>query len=149
MLKSQIMKGDDFKEWGQQLKEEIFAKAKVTTVLQALYQLHIHYLFIIHPSHFIFEEKKEPKRASSPFSWNFCLQVSKKDSQREKEDHKETPITHFFILPLITIHSSTSYVIFSTPLLQFTKGLCFLQDDPVGITMTQKSYRRCPNCGTR
>jgi len=28
MLKSQIMKGDDFKEWGQELKEEIFANSK-------------------------------------------------------------------------------------------------------------------------
>ena len=125
MLKSQIMKGDDLKEWGKQLKEGIFAKAKVTTTLQDLHPLHIHYPFIIHPSLFILK-KENKKRASSPFSWNFHLQVSKKDGQRAKKDHKETPVTHIFILPLITIHSSTIYVIFSTPLLPFTKGLCFL-----------------------
>lgn len=28
MWKSQIRKGDDFEEWGKQLKEEIFAKDK-------------------------------------------------------------------------------------------------------------------------
>jgi len=32
----------------------------------------------------------------------------------------------YHILALITIHSSIISVIFSTPLLQFTKGLCFL-----------------------
>ena len=140
MLKSQIMKGDDFKEWGQQLKEEILQRPRSPQYSNpSIHFILTIYSSFIHPISFL---KKKTKRASSPFSWNFHLQVSKKDGKRAKDDHKETPITHIFILPLITINYSTIFVIFSTPLLQFTKGLCFLQDDLVGITVTQKSYRR-------
>jgi len=41
------------------VKRRNFAKAKVTTILQSLHPLHINYLFIIHPSHFILEKKNK------------------------------------------------------------------------------------------
>jgi len=40
------MKDDDFKEWGQQLKEEIFAKSKSPQQSKPS----IHFIFIIYPS---------------------------------------------------------------------------------------------------
>ena len=59
MLKSQIMKGDDFKEWGQQLKEEIFAKAKSPQHSKPS----IHFIFtiyssFIHPISFLKKNKE-------------------------------------------------------------------------------------------
>jgi len=68
MLKSQIMKGDDSKEWGQQLKEEFVAKAKSLQHSKPS----IHFIFTIcslsiHPLSFL----NKKKSASSPFSQSY------------------------------------------------------------------------------
>ena len=59
-----------------------FCKGQVSTTLQALFPLHIHYLSIIHPSHFIISRTnpisarkfiEKANRASSPFSKNYII----------------------------------------------------------------------------